>query len=142
MKIIITESKYIDGIKSMIGNMGLQSAIDFVGGINSFNEVLKIESPYDFLQLFDNLDVVESEKNPEMMLYRFEKGKNLIVHYKPNNTIFVKGDIWEYFKKGKGRKKTIAEIKDVIEKWFVETYELNPSTVVLAKSYVDIWIQD
>jgi len=36
----------------------------------------------------------------------------------------------------------IAEIKDVIEKWFVETYELNPSTVVLAKNYVDIWIQD
>ena len=66
-QILIDEIKYF----------GIESAERLVGDIDNLLSVLNIETPIDFLYLFNDLDVVKSEDRPEIMLFRYKKVKTL-----------------------------------------------------------------
>ena len=78
MKIIITENKFKDTIKLSLNEFGTESTIDNVGGWDNFCNVMNIEGPIDFLHLFDDLDVVQSDKKENITLFRYKKGDNSI----------------------------------------------------------------
>jgi len=58
MKILITENKFKDAIKLSLKELGTEPTIDNVGGWENFCKVMNIEGFMDFLQLFDDLEVV------------------------------------------------------------------------------------
>ena len=62
MKILITENKFKDTIKLSLKELGTESTIDNVGGWENFCKVMNIEGFMNFLHLFDDLEVVQSEK--------------------------------------------------------------------------------
>ena len=76
MKIIITEEQYKlikeDSLKqSLLDNIkeyGVEDTMSLVGDFNNLSQLLNINSPMDFLHLFDDLDVVQSEEKKRLDL--------------------------------------------------------------------------
>jgi len=140
MKILINENKLLGGIKSMIKNLGTQSAIDFVGGWETFCEVLKIESPMDFLHLFDDLDVVQSEKSENLTLFRYEKGNNLMVYDRESKVVYDREskvvyidyeEIWSFLDYNFGLK--YYETQRITQVWLGEVYNLRGITTTFVE---------
>ena len=135
MKIIITESQkkllFENSINDSLINVyktdGWKSAVDLVGSPKNLMKVLKIKTPMDFLNLFNDLNVVQSEEIPDWTLFRYEKGKNMVVYVKKNGSVYVNYDnIWSFLRDNFGLK--YSEIQGLIKDWFGETYNLRVNT--------------
>ena len=123
MKIIITENKLRDTVKSMISELGTQTTIDFFGGWESFCQRLNINKPMDFLHLFDNLESIQDEKRPEITLYRYNNGENQIKYDKDSLDVYLSYDnIWsilgDYFNLNH------TKTKELTQDWIEESYNL------------------
>jgi hypothetical protein len=70
-----TQNKLIDMIKTI----GFKKTSKAVGGIDNLKKITGLHNSVVFLNLFSDLERVESEENPEIFLYRYKKGKNVIV---------------------------------------------------------------
>ena len=66
------QEKLIDLIKTL----GVTKASKAVGNIDNLFKVLDINSPMDFLHLFDDLDVVQSDEKPNWTLFRYKPNHN------------------------------------------------------------------
>ena len=122
MKIIITENKFKDILKLSIKDIGVQSTIDNVGGWENFCKVLKIESPMDFLHLFDNLEQVQSEKQEYFTLFRYKKGYNYMIYNRKNEMVYINYDeIWSFLNDKFGLN---SEIQSLTLEWLDEVYNL------------------
>ncbi len=128
MKILISENTLLGGVKSLIKNLGTQSAIDFVGGWETFCEVLKINSPMDFLHLFDDLEVVQSERKEHWTLFRYKKGHNLMIYDRISNEVHISyyDDIWSFLVHKFDLTYPVAQA--VTKKWLGEVYNLRGIT--------------
>ena len=80
MKLIITESQKEKVLRNLIKNNGVKFASNMVGGIENLFDVLNIKSPMEFLNMYNDLDVVQSEEKKDWTLFRYEKYKNLCSH--------------------------------------------------------------
>ena len=95
MKIIITENQ-VDKIKSKIHEYvkkyGFEKSLEIFGDKVLFTIGFN-NNPMEFLNLFNDFEVVQSEEEPDLTLFRYEKGKNLMVfspdHY---DTMYVSYD--------------------------------------------------
>ncbi len=113
-QILIDEIKYF----------GIESAARLVGDIDNLISVLNIETPIDFLYLFDDIDVVKSNDRPEIMLFRYKKGKNLMAFDNKNNSVSINYyEIWSILENNFQLSKD--EIKNLTEEWLYEVYGLS-----------------
>jgi hypothetical protein len=70
---------------------------------------------------------VQSERNPNYTLYRFEKGNNMMVYYEDGGRINVNYHIiWSFFEDGLGL--NYGETQDIMKKWLDEVYNLRGIT--------------
>jgi hypothetical protein len=139
MKIIITESQkkllfensINDSLIDTIKTDGWESAVELVGSVKNIMKVLKIKTPMDFLNLFNDLDIVQSEENPDWTLFRYVKGKNMVVYDKENWYAYVNyDDIWSFLDKSFDLKH--SEIQELIKDWLSEVYNLRVNTAKTA----------
>ena len=130
MKIIITESqkKSINvGLQNMIKNDGWKTVSKFVGGTDNLKKLVGIESPIDFLNLFNDLDVIDSEENPNLTLFRYEIGNNLMVYDDEFDFVYINYSIiWSFLEKVFGF--NYSEIQEVTQEWLSEVYDLREVT--------------
>ena len=135
MKIIITEQQYKlikeDSLKqSLLDNIkeyGVEDTISLVGDFNNLSQLLNINSPMDFLHLFDDLDVVQSEERQEWTLFRYEKHKNLIIYDRENDYVYFNYyEIWSFLKHGFGL--NYSETQELTKTWLDEVYNLRGVT--------------
>ena len=135
MKIIITESQYnllIENKKNqflfdIIKEDGWESAAELVGGIKNLKKLTGIETPMDFLKLFNDLDVVQSEEKPDWEIYRYEKGNNMMIYNRKNDYVFIDyHKIWSFLEKVFGL--NYSEIQQLTEEWLSEVYNLRGVT--------------
>ena len=81
----------------------------------------------EFLHLFDNLDVVQSEEMSNWILFRYKKGENLMIYDKKENVFYISYiKFWEFLQNFYSEN----EIKLIIKKWLSEIYNLNGIGVV------------
>ncbi len=133
MKLLITENKFKDILKLSIKDLGVQSTIDNVGGWENFCKSLNIESPMDFLHLFDDLDVVQSEENKYLTLFRNIKGNNLMIYERKSNVVRINyQEIWSILRSEFGL--TPDETKSLTKKWLDEVYNLRGVTPVFCRT--------
>lgn len=124
MKILITENKLQGTIKSMIKELGIKSAIDFLGGQDTFSKVVGIETPMDFLHLFDDLESFVSTEKPKYILFRHKKGDNIFTYNRNTNEVDVNRDgLWLFLEGVFGL--TYSEVNTLILEWLSEVYNLN-----------------
>jgi len=138
MKVIITENQ-LKLIKEDISNKARQILIDriksvgfiktseIVGGLGNLMKILNINSPMEFLHFFDDLDVVQSEEEPDWTLFRYKPKHNLMIHKKKNDSVYINYDeIWEVLEDVFNLK--YSKIKELIKEWLFEVYNLRGIT--------------
>ena len=135
MKIIITESQkkllfensVNDSLVDMIKTDGWEPAVELVGSPKNLMKLLKIKTPMDFLNLFNDLGIVQSEERPDWTLFRYVKGNNMFIYNKENGDAYVNyDDIWSFLEKSFGLK--YNEIQGLIKDWLGEVYNLRGIT--------------
>jgi len=125
MKIIITENK----LEKVLKKSGVGKTVKILGGWENFCKVFKIESPMDFLHLFDDLEEVQSEKKEYFTLFRYEKGNNLMIYDRKSKEVYISNkEIWSFLD-GKFDL-TYLVVQAVTKKWLGEVYNLRGITTV------------
>jgi len=126
MKIIITENK-VERLKELIKINGTSQVVNLMGGFDTFCNVFNIESPMDFLHLFDDMEVVQSEEKEHWTLFRYKKGNNLMIYDRKSKEVYISNkEIWSFLD-GKFDL-TYLVIQAVTKKWLGEVYNLRGIT--------------
>ena len=126
-KILKEEVSGKSKLEKMIKSYGLEIAGKAVGGIDNLFKILNINTPMDFLHLFDDMDVVQSEEKPDWTLFRYKPKQNLMIYNRENNYVYIShSEIWsvleEHFELN------YTEIKELTEMWLGEVYNLRGIT--------------
>lgn len=123
MKIIITENKF----EKVLKQSGTKKTIDILGGWDNFCKVLNIDGFMDFLHLFDDLEVVQSEEIKDWTLFRYKKGNNLMIYDRKSKEVYINYDkIWSFLEDKFDL--TYPVIQVVTKKWLGEVYNLRGIT--------------
>ena len=123
MKIVITENK----IEKVLKQSGTDKTIQLLGGWENFCKVFKIESPMDFLHLFDDLEEFQSTENPNFRLYRYRPGKNIMIYNIKENRIGISDEDILAFVTSSNLFSSSPEFKpkEIIQTWLEEVYKLD-----------------
>ena len=124
MKIIITEDQH-DSIKKklqyMVKEYGWELSSKSVGGVNNLVRLGFNNNPMEFLHLYDDMDVVRSEEKPYLILFRYERGNNIMIYN--GDTVFISSEILSFLDKGFDYSK--HKNRKVLEGWFYDVYNLD-----------------
>ena len=130
VKKVIKENSLRQDLIQQIKEDGWKETSEFVGGRVNLKKLVGIESPIDFLNLFNDLDVIDSEENPNLTLFRYEIGNNLMVHDDEFDFVYINySKIWSFLEKVFGL--NYAEIQELTQEWLGEVYDLRGVYTVL-----------
>ena len=125
-----TKMDLIDAIK----DEGFKSASEMVGGDKVLFKILGIKTPMDYLHFYDDLNVVQSEEDRELDLFRYRPKYNLMVYDKKNRYVYIDMDnIWSVLEDT--FELEYLEIRKIIWKWLNEVYNLSALTPSWFKPY-------
>jgi hypothetical protein len=92
--------------------------------IDEMAEMFFNNDPMEFLNIFNDLNVVQSEKNRNWTLFRYEKGNNIMIYDRKTNILEISyPHIWLFLKLGFDF--SYRHCEEVIQKWVTDTYDLN-----------------
>ena len=139
MKIVITENK----LEKVLKQSGTKKTIELLGGWENFCKVFKIESPMDFLHLFDDLERVQSEEKKNWTLFRYKKGDNYIVYDRKNEEVYINNleILMILLKTIRQFDNTYTVTQEVLKKWLGEVHNLKytrPTPKLLSSSMKSI----
>ena len=129
MKIIITESQYNllfesklkQNLKQEIKDFGIKDIAGLVW-FDNLMKILNIDSPMKFLHLFDDLEQVQSEMDPNLTLFRYKPKNNLIIYNIKDDYLYVNYfEIWEPLLDAG---LFDPDIKELIKEWLSSVYNI------------------
>ena len=129
MKIIITESQS-ESLKEKLQTIVKKYGWD--GGVMSVGEknLVKLgfnNDPMEFLNLFNDLDIVQSEEKPHWTLFRYKPKENLMIYDRKNDYVFIDYDkIWSVLRNNFGL--NYGETQELTKIWLAEVYNLRGVT--------------
>ena len=129
VKRVIKEEKLSkqDVLKKHVLKNGWEEVAERIGGFDNLYKHAFNNDYNEFLNLFNNLEVVQSEEEPNLMLYRFEKGKNMMIYNKENEYVYIHFQlIWSFFENGIDI--NYVETQSIMMKWLDEVYNLRGVT--------------
>ena len=120
---------------------GWQDVDEMVGGFDILYKHAFNNDYNEFLNLYSDLEVVQSEERPNWTLYRFEKGENVMIYDKENDYVYINNYvIWSFFKDGIGL--NYDETQDIMKNWLDEVYNLRgviPKNEVI---HLQLWLDE
>ena len=121
----------------MIKTLGVVLTSKAVGGVKNLFEILDINSPMDYLHLFDDLDYVESEETQGLFLFRYEKGKNVMVFEESDNGIYVYINYDIIFGPLANFRETVRydEKMQTIKRWLTRAYGVETKNIIHIDSF-------
>ena len=126
VKRVINENNTKTSLIGTIKDEGFKSTSEMVGGVEILLKLLGVKSPMEFLHLFDDLVVVQSEKDQNYILFRYKPNHNVMVYDRKNDVVYVSyDDIWLILN-GKFDKTFLNYFKtqELIKEWLGEVYNL------------------
>jgi hypothetical protein len=136
MKIIITENQYKlikenislkEKLRNLIKKVGFESTTRVVGSLDKTFEIFDIKEPMDFLNLFNDLESVQSEEDEDWVLYRYKKGHNFMIYDRKNDYVYINYyEIWSVLENKFGL--NYFEIQELTKRWLDEVYNLRGVT--------------
>lgn len=122
MKLIIKESQLNNTIAKLIKTEGWEKTGETLGlSPKEFMEQIFDGNPMDFLNIYNDLDVVQSEEKPDCTLFRYEKGDNLMVYSNINKIMGIDVDNILSFLIESGFEE---DATDILIEWLSNTFEI------------------
>jgi hypothetical protein len=136
VKKVIKESATKNYLIDIIKEDGWDDAAELVGGIENLKKLTGINTATDFLNLFNDMNVVKSDENPQWTLFYYDPKRTMVSYNRKNKKVWVNyRDIWIILENDfEMIDKSDSEIKEFITKWLVEVYKINPSEVKRGKA--------
>jgi hypothetical protein len=133
---VIKESATKNYLIDIIKEESWDSAADLVGGIENLKKLTGINTATDFLNLFNDMNVVKSDENPQWTLFYYDPKRTMVSYNRKNKKVWVNyRDIWYILENDfELINKSDSKIKEFITKWLVEVYKINPSEVKRGKA--------
>ena len=141
MKIIITENQYKlikenislkEKLRNLIKKVGFESTTRVVGSLDKTFEIFDIKEPMDFLNLFNDLESVQSEEYEHWTLYRYKKGHNIMIYDRINEVVYINYyEIWSVLENKFGL--NYDETQELTQRWLDEVYNLRGVTPRILK---------
>ena len=129
MKLIITENQQNslkEKLQLFVKREGWDRTEIRVGEKN----LLKIgfdNNPGEFLNLFNDLNIVQSKEERDWTLFRYKPNENLMVYDRKNDVVYLDYDkIWSVLRFKFGLETT--ETEELTEEWLDEVYNLRGIT--------------
>lgn len=127
IKKILKEENIKQSLKQQIKDYGWKDAAELVGGVDNFLSLMNFESPVDFLHLFDDMEVVQSEDYPDWTLFRYKPKENLMVYDRKKDEVYISyEEIWSVLQSNFYL--SLFETKRLTQKWLSEVYNLRGVT--------------
>ena len=124
---ILKEESLKQTLKDQIKEFGWKDAAGLVGDGGILAKLVFNNDPVEFLNLFNDLDVVQSEKERNWTLFRYKKGDNLIVYNRKTKYVYISYSyIWLFLESHFGLNNT--EIKQLTQEWLADAYNLREVT--------------
>ena len=128
VKKVIKENSLRQDLIQQIKEDGWKSTSELVGGYENLKKLVGFKTPMDFLHLFDDLNVINSEEKPYLTLFRYEIGNKLMVYNSVNNVVYI-----NYNKIWRGLEIVFFELNDfeiqeLTQEWLYEVYDLRGVT--------------
>ena len=126
-KILKEESLKLENLKQTLKQSvkedGWEFAADLVNGPKDLAKLAFNDNPMEFLNLFNDLDVFQSEEGSNWTLFRYEKGNNVMVYNRINDNVYINyGVIWLFLQKGFDL--NYIETQELTKIWLSEVYNL------------------
>jgi len=130
MRIIITENQQSSlqlKLKKMVKDIGWEKTSIAVGGIENLVKLGFNNNPMNFLNIFNDLDIVQSKERHYCVLFRHENENNMMVYDRKSDEVYINyGDIWLFLEDGFGL--NYYETQELTQEWLSETYNLRGVT--------------
>ena len=121
------EDKIKEKLKDLIKKVGFESVTKIVGSLDKTFEIFDIKEPMDFLNLFNDLESVQSEEQENWTLYRYKKGNNIMIYNRKNDYVYINyGEIWSVLEGKIGLNH--SETQELTKRWLDEVYNLRGVT--------------
>ena len=125
MKIIITEEqneKLTQRVKMIVEKLGLQQAIEMLGGNANLIKRAYENNPLEFMDNFKDLETFKKTAYPKRIYYK-KNGKELMLQDDEDKKFWFRYDeIWSFFEKVFDME--YEEIQDILSQWLEETLNL------------------
>jgi hypothetical protein len=114
-------------LKQSVKEDGWEFAADLVNGPKDLAKLAFNDNPMEFLNLFNDLDVVQSEEKPYWTLFRYKKHENLMIYDRKNDEVYIDYyGIWSVLLHGFDL--NYIETQSLTETWLDEVYNLRGVT--------------
>jgi len=91
------------------------------------------KDPMEYLNLFNDLDVVQSEQNEVWTLFYYKKGKNIAIYDRKNDYVYINQDqIWLILRNDFGL--NYDDAQQLTKEWMEMTYNLRGVTTWAMRS--------
>lgn len=129
---ILREERSIQNrVMDMIKDLGSEKTFQVVGSFERFKKIMNIETPMDYLRLFEGMDSVlfdhgDFDDESVYNFYRFKKGNNFMVTYdhfdsEEKRVILHWDEIWDVLEDRFGL--TFSEALELLTRWVQDTYK-------------------
>jgi hypothetical protein len=120
IKKILKEESLKQTLKQQVKEFGWKGTAELVNGSENLLELIHINNPMDFLNLYNDLDVFDSEK---FILFGRRENEELITYYKTHKDVYIDyNQIWLVLEEGFGLR--YDETQSLIETWLGDIYNL------------------
>ena len=128
IKKILKEESLKQNLRQQVKDYGWKDTAEMVNGPEELAKLAFDNDPMEFLHMFDDLDTVQSESNPNRTLYRYEKGHNLMGYDRKDGYVVINYyDIWLFLRNGFGLND--SETQELTTRWVNEVYKLKGVTI-------------
>ena len=127
IKKILKEESLKQTLKQQVKGFGWKDTAELVGGTENLVKLGFNNNPMEFLHLFDDLDVVQSEEKPNWTLFRYKKYENPMIYNRENDEVYIDYyRIWSVLSNDFGL--NFDETQSLTETWLGEVYNLRGVT--------------
>ena len=126
-KVLKEETNIKTIIHKFIKDGNLSVAIDVVGGFDKLCEIMGIKKPIDLLNLYNDLEVVESNQKPGIFLFRNKIGDNYFIYERTSDYVGVYLQnlpkvLFDHFGL------TMPQTRRLFHKWLKESLNIKPNS--------------
>ena len=120
---ILKEESLKKTLIDMVQEGGVYSAEGLVGGVENLLEILNIETPMEYLYLFNDLEMVKDPEWPNLILFKNKSKHNIMLYILKQEEIYIHVEIVWYFLMNYFNM-SYYEVQGLTKEWLSDIYDI------------------